>query len=135
MVFGGDQVKNTFTGAKWIIEGDIEACFDSFDHHVLINILRRRIKDEYFIALMWKMLKAGYMEQWTYHDTYTGTAQGSGCSPILANIYLNELDVYMERYKAEFDIQTSQRRKHTLEYGRNASRWCFKKYDFVQTIP
>ena len=96
------KIQNTFTGAKWFVEGDIQACFDSFDHHVLIEILRRRIKDEAFIGLMWKFLKAGYMEQWKYHKTYTGTPQGSGISPILANIYLNELDKYMEEYKQEF---------------------------------
>ena len=96
------KIQSTFTGAKWFVEGDIQACFDSFDHHVLIEILRRRIKDEAFIGLMWKFLKAGYMEQWKYHKTYTGTPQGSGISPILANIYLNELDKYMEEYKQEF---------------------------------
>ena len=112
------QVRNTFKGVKWIIEGDIKACFDSFDHHVLIDILRKRIKDEYFIALMWKMLKAGYMEQWIYHNTYTGTPQGSGVSPILANIYLNELDRYMEEYKSNFDIQTAENRTISKEYQR-----------------
>ena len=98
------EVQNTFTGAKWIVEGDIKACFDNFDHHVLINLLRRRIKDEYFISLMWKFLKAGYMEQWVYHKTYSGTPQGSGMSPILANIYLSELDQFMEEYKARFEV-------------------------------
>ena len=96
------KIQSTFTGAKWFVEGDIQACFDSFDHHILIEILRRRIKDEAFIGLMWKFLKAGYMEQWKYHKTYTGTPQGSGISPILANIYLNELDKYMEEYKQQF---------------------------------
>ncbi|RAU96872.1 reverse transcriptase domain-containing protein [Paenibacillus sp. YN15] len=105
-----------FTGAKWFIEGDIQACFDSFDHHVLIEILRRRIDDEAFIALMWKFLKAGYMEQWRYHVTYSGTPQGSGCSPILANIYLNELDSYMDEYKRQFD--TGMKMKRNPEYIR-----------------
>jgi group II intron reverse transcriptase/maturase len=90
------KIQNTFTGAKWFIEGDIQACFDSFDHHVLVEILRKRINDEAFIALMWKFLKAGYMEQWEYHKTYSGTPQGSGISPILANIYLHELDKHIE---------------------------------------
>ena len=110
------SVRTNFSGAKWVIEGDIKACFDSFDHHTLINILRRRIRDEHFISLMWKMLRAGYMEQWVYHDTYAGTPQGSGVSPILANIYLSELDEFLENYKADFD--TSQKhRKVSKEYG------------------
>lgn len=96
------KIQKTFTGAKWFVEGDIKAYFDSFDHHVLIDILRKRIDDEAFISLMWKFLKAGYMEQWQYHMTYSGTPQGSGMSPILANIYLNELDRYMGEYKARF---------------------------------
>jgi len=96
------KIQKTFTGAKWFVEGDIKACFDSFDHHVLIDILRKRIDDGAFISLMWKFLKAGYMEQWQYHMTYSGTPQGSGMSPILANIYLNELDRYMGEYKARF---------------------------------
>ncbi|MDR1219671.1 MAG: DUF4329 domain-containing protein [Treponema sp.] len=86
------QIQDTFTGANWFVEGDIEACFDSFDHHVIIGLLRQRIEDEPFISLMWKFLKAGYMEQWEYHKTYDGVPQGSGISPILSNIYLSELD-------------------------------------------
>ena len=97
------QIQNTFTGVKWFVEGDIKACFDSFDHHVLIELLRKRINDEAFISLMWKFLKAGYMEQWVYYKTYSGTPQGSGISPILSNIYLNELDKYMDEYKTSFD--------------------------------
>lgn len=97
------KIQNTFTGAKWFVEGDIQACFDSFDHHVLIQLLRNRIEDEAFLSLMWSFLKAGYMEQWKHHKTHTGTPQGSGMSPILANIYLHELDRYMANYKAGFD--------------------------------
>ena len=112
------QIERTFTGAKWFVEGDIQACFDSFDHHVLIEILRRRIDDEAFITLMWKFLKAGYMEQWEYHKTYSGTPQGSGISPILANIYLNELDRHMAEFKAQFECGSSQNRKPNPEYER-----------------
>ena len=103
------QIQGTFTGVRWMVEGDIKACFDSFDHHVLIHILRRRIKDEKFLSLMWKFLKAGYMEQWKYHSTYSGTPQGSGMSPILANIYLSELDAFMEEYKSRFDTEPFRR--------------------------
>lgn len=95
-------VQKNFTGVKWFVEGDIKGCFDHVDHHVLVNILRRRIQDEHFIGLIWKFLKAGYMEDWTYHNTYSGTPQGSIISPILANIYLNELDGFMARYAQAF---------------------------------
>ena len=112
------EVQANFTGVNWVIEGDITACFDCFDHHVLIEILRRRIQDEHFISLMWKFLKAGYMEQWEYHKTYSGTPQGSGISPILANIYLNELDRHITEYKAAFDCGSSTKRKVNPEYER-----------------
>ena len=109
------EVQNTFRGVQWIVEGDIEACFDSFDHHVLIELLRRRIADEYFIMLMWKFLKAGYMEKWIHHKTYSGTPQGSGASPILANIYLSELDAFMEEYEDSYRI-TNDKRELSREY-------------------
>ncbi len=131
------EVQNTFTGAKWIVEGDIKACFDNFDHHVLIGLLRRRIEDEYFISLMWKFLRAGYMEQWVYHKTYSGTPQGSGMSPILANIYLSELDRFMEQYKKRFDIGGKKRRV-TKEYSRlnGTHERLRKKYNAVKdTLP
>ena len=115
------QIKDTFTGVRWMVEGDIKACFDCFDHHVLIDILRRRIKDEAFLSLMWKFLKAGYMEQWEYHKTYSGTPQGSGMSPILANIYLSELDAFMEDYKTRFDTGPFKRNP-SKEYKRIARR-------------
>ena len=73
------QVKKSFVGVTWVVEGDIKACFDNFDHHVLINLLRKRISDEAFISLIWKFLKAGYMEQWEYNCTYSGTPQGGLC--------------------------------------------------------
>ena len=107
------QIQKTFTGANWFVEGDIHACFDSFDHHVIIDLLRKRIEDEMFLQLIWKMLKAGYMEQWTYEATYSGVPQGSGVSPVLCNIYLNELDRYMEQYAKAFNTQTSRKRLAT----------------------
>ena len=96
-------VQKYFTGTKWFVEGDIKGCFDNVDHHVLIAILRKRIADEHFIGLLWKFLKAGYMEDWNYHNTYSGTPQGSIISPILANIYMNELDSYMAEYAEKFN--------------------------------
>lgn len=102
-------VQKYFTGTKWFVEGDIKGCFDNVDHHVLMHILRKRIADEHFIGLLWKFLKAGYMEDWNYHNTYSGTPQGSIISPILANIYMNELDNYMQEYANRFNC--GERRK------------------------
>jgi group II intron reverse transcriptase/maturase len=90
------QVFNTFGVATWYIEGDISKCFDSFDHNILINIIRSRIKDERFIRLIIKALKAGYFEFNEYRHSIIGTPQGSIISPILCNIYMNEFDKFME---------------------------------------
>ena len=113
------QLQHNFTGVKWFVEGDIKSYFDTIDHHILVSILRKRIKDEAFIELIWKFLKAGYMESWTYNATYSGIAQGSGISPILANIYLNEFDRFMENYKQGFDKGTGRRRNN--EYSKRQS--------------
>ncbi|MCU7736161.1 reverse transcriptase domain-containing protein [Priestia megaterium] len=111
------KIQRRFTGVKWFVEGDIKGFFDNIDHHTLIGILRRRIDDEKFLNLIWKFLKAGYLENWVYHKTYSGVPQGGIISPLLANIYLNELDKYAEEYKKKFDSQTSKR-KSLIEYKR-----------------
>ena len=104
------QIQKTFTGTNWFVEGDIHACFDSFDHHVIVEILKKRIDDEMFIQLIWKFLKVGYMEQWEYERTYSGVPQGSGVSPVLCNIYLNELDKFMEKYAIDFNTKAPRKR-------------------------
>lgn len=111
------KIQRRFTSVKWLVEGDIKGFFDNIDHHTLIGILRRRIDDEKFLNLIWKFLKAGYLENWVYHKTYSGVPQGGIISPLLANIYLNELDKYAEEYKKKFDSQTSKR-KSLIEYKR-----------------
>lgn len=75
-----------------------------------MKLLRTRIQDEHFLGLIWKFLKAGYLEDWKYNATFSGTAQGSIISPILANIYLHELDKYMFNYKELFDTGTRRTR-------------------------
>ncbi len=83
-------------GATWIIEGDLVKCFDSIPHSVILNCLRKRIKDEKFIELIRQILKAGVMEQGNLMPTYSGTPQGGLCSPILCNIVLHEFDCWLE---------------------------------------
>jgi len=126
------QVKNHFNGITWFIEGDIEGFFDNINHHNLISILRERIEDEHFIALIWKFLKAGYLEDNIYHKTYSGTPQGSIISPILSNIYLDKLDKFMEEYKESYN--KGIKRKFNKEYMsiKDKSRW-LKKQKYSQS--
>ncbi len=114
------QIKINFTGVKWFVEGDIFGFFDNIDHHILISILRRRIKDEYFISLIWKFLRAGYVENGIHFKPNKGLHQGSLISPILANVYLNEFDQHMIEFKNAFD--RSEKRKRSPEYNRIQNR-------------
>lgn len=118
------SIQNLFTGANWFIEGDIKGFFDNIDHHILIDTLRERISDERFIRLIWKFLKAGYIEDFTFHNTYSGTPQGGIISPILANIYLDKFDKYMREYAESFD-KGKKRRENPLhaKYSRKAIRF------------
>lgn len=111
-----NQIQEKFTGVKWFIEGDIKGFFDNIKHEILVNILKERIADDRFIRLIRKFLKAGYMEKWKYHNTFSGTPQGGIVSPILANIYLDKFDKYMKEYTEQFN--KGKRRKVGSEYKR-----------------
>ena len=90
------QIRQQFKGVAWYIEGDIEGCFDNIDHTILMEILSRDIHDHRLLNLIEQGLKAGVIEDWKYHQTYSGTPQGGILSPLLANIYLNDLDQFVE---------------------------------------
>ena len=113
------DIQINFKGAKWFIEGDIKGFFDNIDHEILIAILRERISDERFLRLIRKFLKAGYMEDWTYNKTFSGTPQGGIISPILANIYLDKFDKYMKQYAQEFDKGVKRRTNPEYNVYRN----------------
>lgn len=119
------EIRNTFTGTRWFIEGDIKGFFDNIDHHVLIGILRRKIQDEKFINLIWKFLRAGYVEDWVFHKTYSGVPQGGIISPLLSNIYLNELDQYVEQYIENYN--KGDKRIHNITYHNLASKIAKRK--------
>ena len=108
------SLKKEFNGTRWFVEGDIKGCFDTIDHAALVGFVNNKIKDARIIKLIYKFLKAGYLEDWQYHKTYSGTPQGGIISPLLANIYLHELDKYVMKLKAEFD--TPNEEKITPEY-------------------
>ncbi len=90
------QVRNHWSGVSWIVEGDIKGCFDNIPHKLLLNVIRERIKDERFVQLIGQALKAGWIENGQLIHSKIGTPQGSVLSPILANIYLDKFDKYME---------------------------------------
>lgn len=94
---------------NWFVEGDIKGCFDNIDHGTLIEILSKRIRDQRFLDLIWKALKAGYLEGSTQVNSLAGTPQGSIVSPILANIYLHEFDSWMERFRTEHELGERKR--------------------------
>jgi group II intron reverse transcriptase/maturase len=89
------QVQGRFAGATWFIEGDIKGCFDNIDHSVLLDILSEHIRDNRFLQLIADLLEAGYMEDWKWNCTYSGTPQGGVLSPLLSNIYLARLDRFV----------------------------------------
>lgn len=90
------DVTRNGVGCRWFIEGDIKGCFDNIDHSILLDILREKIHDGRFLQLVENLLKAGYCEFWQYNPTLSGTPQGGVVSPLLANIYLDRLDSFVE---------------------------------------
>jgi group II intron reverse transcriptase/maturase len=114
-------IERTWKGTKWFIEGDIKGCFDNIDHSKLLEILRRDIHDGRFIALVEGLLKAGYLEEWKFHRTYSGTPQGGVVSPILANIYLTEFDRFVTKELVPEFTKGTKRQSNPL-YERLRSR-------------
>lgn len=98
-----DEFQYNWQSTKWIIEADFRGCFDNINHDVLIELLAKRIDDRQFLKLIRSFLRAGYLEQWVYHRTYSGTPQGGTVSPILANIYLHELDEWLQQKATAFN--------------------------------
>lgn len=90
------RIKTAWTGVRWFVEADISQYFDTIDNEVLVAILREKLYDNRFLRLIHQLLQAGYLEDWRWHTTLSGVPQGSGVSPILANLYLDKLDQYVE---------------------------------------
>ena len=114
------RIKTLWTGTKWFVNIDIKGYFDNIDHKTLIHLLEKRIDDKRFISLIKLFLKAGYMEDWKFHKTYSGTPQGGVVSPILANIYLHELDEKIREIGAGY--KKGKNRRRTAEYRKITSR-------------
>jgi len=103
------EIRGKWAATNWFVEGDIQACFDEIDHHILVELLRRKIKDERFLNLVWKLLRAGYFDMSRQRqNSLAGTPQGGVVSPILMNVYLHELDIKVEELRQQY---TSGKRK------------------------
>src|SRR5947207_560413 len=119
------EIQGKWSGTTWFLEGDIKACFDDINHEILVSVMRKKIKDERFLNLIWKFLNAGYQDlDESRKDSLAGTPQGGIVSPILANIYLHEFDEYVEQLQKELEkgelrrpnpeYRQLQRRRHYL---------------------
>lgn len=99
----------------WVVEGDIRACFDAVNHQILMGLLRKRIADKHVLKLLEAFLKAGVMEGQLFRTTESGTPQGGILSPLQANLYLHQFDLWWWRkYGCLNRNQQRQRRRHGL---------------------
>jgi group II intron reverse transcriptase/maturase len=110
------EIYNIWKGTKWFIEGDIKGCFDNIDHHILMDILQENIRDNRFLRLIKGALKAGYCEEWKYHPSLSGSPQGGIVSPILSNIYMDRLDMFVENTLIPEYTKKERREGHPI-YG------------------
>ena len=110
------EVQKKWSGMVWLVEGDIQSCFEDIDNHLLIGVLRKKIKDERFLSLIWKFLKVGYQDlERARHNSLAGTPQGGIVSPILANIYLHELDTFVGQLQVELEKGKNRGPNHESE--------------------
>lgn len=128
-----------FAGTKWFIEGDIAGAFDSISQKVLMEIMAENIKDDRFLKLIKNLLKAGYMKNWTTYDTHSGTPQGGVISPLLANIYLDKFDKWVEkellpRYTRSHKESGIRRKNKNYTYYANKAYKARKKGDAENSL-
>lgn len=92
------QLQDSGAGARgrWIIEGDLASYFDTVHHRLLLRCVRRRIRDDRFVDLLWRFLKAGHVDRGLFVASSEGVPQGGVLSPLLSNIMLHEFDAWLE---------------------------------------
>jgi group II intron reverse transcriptase/maturase len=125
------DVARWYPNVTWIIEGDIVGCYDNIPHKKLMEGIQQRIADERILSLIDAFLKAGYMEEWQYHKTYSGTPQGGIASPLLCNIFLHQLDMMvineLEANQTQTKRESNARRNPEYRRIENAIQRARKK--------
>jgi RNA-directed DNA polymerase len=116
---------------EWVVEGDIKDCFGSIDHEILMRQLRRRIGDERLLTLIWRMLRAGVLEDLRYYSSDAGTPQGGIVSPLLANAYMHQLDEWAITHSHRL---TQRQREYQRSKGRPTVRLTRYADDFVIAV-
>lgn len=120
------MIDQKYDGMVFAIEGDIKGMYDNINHHKLIELLRKRIDDDRLIRLIWKLLRSGYMDRENVTKPVLGTARGSIVSPCLANIYLHELDIFMEHLCTNVEQRSPNRRTSAFKLIDSETR-CIKR--------
>jgi len=110
------EIYRNWVGTTWFVEGDISGCFDSLDKSILLSILGEGIHDNRFLRLLDNLLNAGYLEEWKRRRTLSGVPQGSVLGPLLANVYLDRLDKFVEK-KLLPDYNRGKRRQFNPTYN------------------
>ncbi len=119
---------------EWVLEADIEACFDMIDHTALMDRLRARVSDKRVLALVKTFLKAGVLTTvGTTEGTVTGTPQGGILSPLLANIALSVLDDEFARRWTQ-EMGTANQRNRRRYHGEATYRLIRYADDFVIVV-
>lgn len=123
-------------GYRWVLDADIEACFDTIDHAALMDRVRARVKDKRVLALVKAFLKAGVLTELGEElDSPTGTPQGGILSPLLANIALSVLDEHLHREWKPGGRMSTENRRHYWR-ARGQATWRLVRYadDFVVMV-
>jgi RNA-directed DNA polymerase len=119
---------------EYVVEGDIEACFDRIDHSILMALIRKRVGDRRVLALVKASLKAGVLtEAGTTTRSDLGSPQGGIISPLYANIALSVLDDHFERAWRD-QSRYSARREYLHRIGRPTYRLIRYADDFVVVV-
>lgn len=123
------SIKYKFQGVRWCIEADIESNFPSISHGILLSLLRKRISCAKFLALIKNSIKVGFVDDGTFKESNKGLFQGNITSPILNNVYLHELDVFMDELCEEFSSGKLRRKSSVY---RKILYWIEKSTDVMR---